>query len=71
MKSLPRLELSEDHNKKNDFIIYRHSFKKNKNTNKTNKTNKIERKNKKKHKTYKTYKTRKSKTHKKGFFHLF
>ena len=59
--TLPRLELTEDPNKNNDFIIYRHSVK--------GKRRSITKKrvNRKKHGT----KKRKHRKGKKGFFNIF
>ena len=58
MKQLPRLELTEDPNKKNDFIIYRKEGK-----HKSKKRN-MERKHKRTHK-------RKHRKSRKSFFNLF
>jgi hypothetical protein len=59
--TLPRLELTENPNKNNDFIIFRHSMK--------GKSNSVTKKriHRKKHKT----KKRKHKKSKKGFFNIF
>ena len=53
--TLPRLELTEDPNKNNDFIIFRHSYK-------GNKINSVTKKHKKHSKKRKT---------RKGFFNIF
>jgi hypothetical protein len=70
MKELPRLELTEDPNKKNDYIIFRHSIK-----GKTKKTSTKKRLDKKvRSKRYRNGKTKKSKngrTSKKGFLNIF
>ena len=64
--TLPRLELTEDPNKNNDFIIFSHSsFKSNKNKQSKSVTKK--RVHKKKHGTIK----RKYKKTRKGFFNIF
>ena len=65
MTNLPRLELTEDPNNKNDFIIFRHGSK----TKHVTKKNTSEKKNKRvRRRTIKKRKTRKSR---KGFFNIF
>ena len=55
MTNLPRLELTEDPNKKNDFIIFRKQLKGKKITsNKTHKYKQTKHKKTRKHKTKKT-----------------
>lgn len=72
MKELPRLELTEDPNKKNDYIIFRHSIK-----GKIKKTSTKKRVDKKvitkraKTKRTKTKMSKKGKTSKKGFLNIF
>lgn len=68
MKELPRLELSEDPNKKNDYIIFRHSIKSTKSKTNTKKrvTKKLITKNKKR-----GTKKRKHRKGKKGFLSIF
>jgi hypothetical protein len=61
MKELPRLELTEDPNKKNDYIIFRHSMK-GKTTRKSSTVKHIKSKSRK-HKSRKS-KSRKSKSRK-------
>lgn len=64
MKELPRLELTEDPSKSNDFIIFRHSIKgsiKKTNTNNT----------KKRVRTKRGSKNRTTKRAKKGFLNIF
>lgn len=67
MTNLPRLELTEDPNKNNDFIIFRHSSK----GKKIKQTKSVTKKriHKKKHGTRKK-KTKHRKT-RKGFFNIF
>jgi hypothetical protein len=55
MKNLPHLELTENPNKNNDFIIFRHSYK-------GSKINSVTKKHKKHSKKRKT---------RKGFFNIF
>ena len=70
MTNLPRLELTEEPNNKNDFIIFRHGSNTKhvtkKNINKKKGTGK--KKNKRVRRTMKKRKTRKSR---KGFFNIF
>ena len=61
MKQLPRLELTEDPNKKNDYIIFRHGYK----TKYVTKKNRSAKKRTMKKRTMKKRKT------KKGFFSIF
>lgn len=68
MKNLPRLELTEDPNKNNDYIIFRHSSLKGKKNKQTKSVTK-KRVHKKKHGTRKK-KTKHRKT-RKGFFNIF
>jgi hypothetical protein len=64
MKELPRLELTEDPNKKNDYIIFRNSIK-----GKIKKTSTQKRIDKKvRSKRYRNGRTKKSK---KGFLNIF
>jgi hypothetical protein len=65
MTNLPRLELTEDPNKNNDFIIFRHPTKGNKI--KQNKSVTKKRVHKKKHGT----KKRKHRKSRKGFLNIF
>lgn len=65
MTELPRLELFDEENKNNEYIIFRNKFK-SKKTRKTRKTSIKRQRHKKKHNT-KKIKTRR----KKGFFNLF
>ena len=65
LSKLPRLELTEDPNKNNDFIIYSHSMKGKKN--KQNKSVTKKHVHRKKHGTRK----RKHRKGKKGFFNIF
>ncbi len=73
MKELPRLELTEDPSKPNDFIIFRHSIKgsiKKTNTNNTKKRVRTRRGSKRvKNSTIK--RSKKSKRSKKGFLNIF
>jgi len=68
MTSLPRLELTEDSNKNNDFIIFRHSSLKGKKNKQTKSVTK-KRVHKKKYGTI-NKKTKHRKT-RKGFFNIF
>jgi hypothetical protein len=65
MTNLPRLELTEDPNKNNEFIIFRYSSKGKKT--KQSKTSSIKRVHRKKHGT----KKRKHRKTRKGFFNIF
>ena len=64
MTNLPRLELTEDPNKNNDFIIFRHSTK----GNKIKKSKSVTKK--RVHKKYGTQK-RKHRKSRKGFLNIF
>lgn len=74
MTNLPRLELTEDPNKNNEYIIYRHSIN-GKKMNKQNKTvnNKISNSKTVLTKKPRKYGTKKKRTRKsrKGFFNIF
>jgi hypothetical protein len=73
MKDLPRLELTENPNKNNEYIIFRHSVmgNKNKNKNKIMTANKIMTKKRIYKRKYGTKKIRKNTNSKKGYFDLF
>lgn len=74
MKELPRLELTEDPNKKNDYIIFRNSIKgKIKQTYTKKRVDKKVRSKRSKTKRSKTkkYRNGKTKRSKKGFLNIF
>jgi|LakMenEpi03Aug12_release.lakeMendotaPanAssembly.Ray.scaffolds.fasta_scaffold5998931_1 hypothetical protein len=70
MKELPRLELTEDPNKKNDYIIFRNSI-----NGKSKKTNTKKRNDKrvtsKRYRNGITKKSKNGRTSKKGIFNIF
>jgi hypothetical protein len=66
MTNLPRLELTEDINKNNDFIIFRNASKDEKIKNHSNKHVY-----KKKHTTKRKRRNSKGKKSRKGFFNIF
>jgi len=75
MKELPRLELTEDPNKKNDYIIFRHSIKgKIKKTGTKKRVDKkviTKRARTKKYRNGKTKRSKNGRTSKKGFLNIF
>ena len=70
MTELPRLELTEDPNKKNDYIIYRYSAKTDTSKANTQKKGKTKSSTKRKTSTKKRSSTKKRKS-RKGFFNIF
>jgi hypothetical protein len=73
MKDLPRLELTEDPSKSNDFIIFRHSIKgsiKKTSKNNTNNTNNTKKRVRTK-RVSKRVKNRTTRRSKKGFLNIF
>jgi hypothetical protein len=76
MTELPRLELSEDPNKNNDFIIFRNQNNSNKVSNKSEKMNKKQKINKHKNlnrskKKHKTKKINKKSKKSRSIFNIF